>query len=258
MRLPDFSVAGYDLLLSDLQSCGYALRPVEDLSEPGQERAVFLRHDIDLHIPGIEQIAQAELQHDAVATYYIPLTLHFNPFYPENRAVLRKLVCQGHRIGLHYDLQTYPWDENEAWERLDREVGVLSDLVEAEVRSICMHFPWEGRDDIFRHTERYVHPHSPRYADEVTYVSDSCRAWRDDTLLRCFSEAPPARLLLNTHPELWLGEAGASREEFALGTLLENTIRQHRAYVVDHMVPAWEVHPAPRLHDERERQGLAT
>lgn len=254
MPLPDFCIADYGRLLSDFRAAGYALRPVEDLPTCQPEQTVFLRHDIDLHIPGVERIAEVERENGASATYYVPLTLHFNPFYSENRRTLQKLIADGHRIGLHYDLQTYPHDESAAWDHLNREVETLSNLVEAEVTSICMHFPWEGREDLFRHTDRYVHPHSPRYAESVVYVSDSCRAWRDETLLRCFSEDPPKLLLLNTHPELWLGEAGVSRYEFARGTLLENTVRQHRAYVVDHMVPAWEVHPAPELHDRRERQ----
>jgi len=252
MRLPDFCISDYDRLLSDLKDAGYSLRPVEDLASPQSGRVAFLRHDIDLHIPGVEKIAAVEARHGVSATYYVPLTLHFNPCYPENRMVLRRLVSDGHRIGLHYDLQTYPTDQSEAWEQLDREAQALSALVSADVRSICMHFPWEGREDLFVDTNRYVHPHNPRYALDMVYVSDSCRAWRDETLLGCFTDEAPRRLLLNTHPELWLGEAGTARDEFAYGTLLENTVRQHHSYVVDHMLPAWDAHPAPKLHDQRE------
>ena len=254
--LPHFSLDDYAALLDDLASAGYAFAPVEGMPEMPQEPTVFLRHDIDLHITEIERMAELETDRGVSATYFVPLTLHFNPFYPENRAILRSLVGAGHHIGLHYDPQTYPTEVEAAWEHLDHEVIRLSELVESPVRSICMHFPWGGRPDFFRESDRYVHPHAPRYAERVLYISDSCRAWRDESLLRCFGANPPSHVLLNTHPELWLGGAHESRDEFLNGPLLANTVSQHSRYLTDYMAPAWDVHPAPRAHDLREAGAL--
>lgn len=249
MTLPGFSVPAYRAFLEAARAAGVALAPVEEMPAwDGATRTLYLRHDIDLHIPGIERIADAEAQLGARATYFVPLALHFNPAYPPNRAVLRGLVERGHRIGYHYDLQAYPGDAAAAAEQLDAEVGQLRRIVDAPVDSICMHFPWGGREDLFRDTDRYVHPHA---FDDVIYVSDSCRAWRDENLLSILDPGGPARMLLNTHPELWLGDAGEERYEFLRGTLLANTVAQHRAYVLDYMEPAWRAHPAPRLHDAR-------
>jgi hypothetical protein len=257
MDLPDFSLVDYDRLLSGLLAAGYELNPVEELPRPREDRVAFLRHDVDVHIPGIERIAAIERRYEVSATYYVPLTLHFNPFYPENRDILRHLVSSGHRIGLHYDLRTYPPNEQAALEHLDNEVDSLSELVGSQVESICMHYPWEGHKDIFRLGNRYIHPHHPRYADQLTYVSDSCRVWRDATLLSCFGDAPPRRLLLNTHPELWLGERGVGRHQFARTTLIDNVVRQHRAYVIDQMLSAWAAHPTSELPGIRETQPSA-
>lgn len=254
MELPDFCLADYDRLLGNLLAAGYKLSPVEGLPRLDTDRVVFLRHDIDAHIPGIERMAEIESGHGASATYYVLLTSHFNPFYRENRNILQQIVSEGHRIGLHYDLQNYPRDEQAAWKHLDEEAASLGALVGARVESICMHNPWGGRGDIFRHGDRYVHPHDPRYADRLVYVSDSCRAWRDEILLRCFDEMPPRRLLLNTHPEVWLGEPGIGREEFVRGTMLENAVGQHRAYIAE-VLRGWTEHPAPKLHDQREHSG---
>jgi hypothetical protein len=238
-------------MLDELSARGYELLSVEAMPATEDRKAVYLRHDVDLHIPGIERIAAVESDLGVSATYFVPLSLHFNPAYPENRAILRGLVAAGHSIGLHYDLSTYPADESRALQHLDWEVEVLSKIVDAQVKSICMHFPWGGRDDIPRYTDRYIHPQAPRF-DAVGYISDSCRAWRDESLLACLVDAGPERVLLNTHPELWLGEAGEDRWAFLNGTLLDNTTRQHRAYITEYMGPAWEVHPAPKAHDERE------
>ncbi len=251
--MPNFCLDDYERLLSRLLEGGYSLLPVEEMPQAHLGSLVFLRHDVDLHITGIERIAEVESGLGVASTFYIPLTLHFNPAYPENRDILVKLVSKGHRIGLHYDLQTYPWDEQTAWEHLGEEAASLSALVGSDIQSICMHNPWEGREDIFREGSPYVHPHDPRYAEGVVYVSDSCRAWRDETLLLCFGAGAPRRLLLNTHPELWLGEACTGREEFARKTLLANVVRQHGSYVTEVVIPGWSEHPAPARHDERER-----
>jgi hypothetical protein len=112
-----------------------------------------------------------------------------------------------------------------------------------------MHNPGLGGVDLFLSNERYIHPH--RFAD-VLYISDSCRAWRDEGLLSLFSHEPPARLLLNTHPELWLGSARQSRAAFLHETLRTNTLSQHEAYLTEQIEPVWATHVGPALHDARE------
>ncbi len=249
MELPGFSVDAYRAFLAAVLDAGVRAEPVEAMPDwDGSTRTLYLRHDVDLHVPGIDRIAAVETELGVHATYFVPLTLHFNPAYPPNREILQGLVAAGHRIGLHYDLQTYPWGLDAAWAHLDAEVARLHEIVEAPVESICMHFPWGGREDVFQTSDRYVHPHA--FAG-VTYVSDSCRAWRDENLTTIVEPDGPARLLLNTHPELWLGEADEERYAFLRGTLHDNTVRPHAEYVLDHMESAWRVHPAPALHDAR-------
>jgi hypothetical protein len=249
--LPDFTVDAYRELLRQIRAAGYALAPVNQMPAWDGERVVYLRHDVDVHIPGIERLAAVEAELGGSATYFIPLTLHFNPAYPPNRDILRGLVAEGHEIGLHYDLQTYPWELDAAWRHLDAEVAALARLVDAPVTSICMHNPWIGREDVFARGGRYVHPHDPDRFGGIAYVSDSCRAWRDESLLELFGEPGPDRLLLNTHPELWLGADGEERFPFLENTLLRNAVAQHAAYVPDQVRHVWLQHPAPGLDDAR-------
>jgi len=244
-HLPGFSLVEYAALVGDLLRNGYVSLPVEEIAEPSDGHALYLRHDIDVHIKRIDQMARIEAELGAVATYYVPLTLQFNPFYPENAAILRELVAMGHRLGLHYELTTYPDGESAARERLDREAAWLGEITGVMPRTICMHLPSLHGEDRFCGVDGYVHPHDPRYADGLLYVSDSCRAWRDEELLRCFGENPPPRLLLNTHPELWLGMADEERESFLEGTLLENTLEQPRAFVLETLRSWFDGHPGP-------------
>jgi hypothetical protein len=242
----------YEGLIGDLLANGYVPRPVEEISDPGDGQVLYLRHDVDLHITGIDQIGRIEAQFGASATYYIPLTMPFNPLYPRNATILRELVAMGHRLGLHYDLTAYPEGELNARARLDREAAALGEISGVMPRTICLHNPSVHGEDRFRVVDGYINPHDPRYADGLLYISDSCRAWRDEELLRCFGESPPQRLLLNTHPELWLGGFDEDREMFLEGTLLENALEQPRAYL-DEVRSGWETHAAPAMERARIR-----
>lgn len=253
--LPGFSLAEYASLLQALLENGYVSQPVEDIATPDNGRILYLRHDIDIHITGIVRVGQIEADIGAVATYYVPLTSPFNPFYPENAAILRELVAMGHRIGLHYDLSTYPSEESAARERLDREVATLGEVAGVMPRTVSMHAPSLHGRDRFRRVDGYVNPHDPRYADQLLYISDSCRAWRDEDLLLCFGESPPRRLLLNTHPELWLGAVDEDRESFLRGTMLENVLEQQRRWVLEFWEPVWRAHPGPAMERARVQAG---
>lgn len=253
--LPAFSPAGYRTLLEQLQAAGFALRPVEAMANPAAPVA-YLRHDVDLHLRGIDEIARIEAGLGAGATYFVALTQPYNPALAGNRAVLTQLVALGHRIGLHYDLATYPRDHDAARAHLWQEIRSLQQLVEAPVASICMHNPWEAEPDLFAASvpDGLLHPHAPRFAS-VRYVSDSCRAWRDEALLDYLRDPEAGNLLLGTHPELWLGSAQDDRLTFLHSTLMDAATADARELLLDSVLPSWRRHPAARRHDERERVG---
>lgn len=251
--LPTFDLHSYETLLVDLANSGYVFCKVSEVRNGPSGRVVFLRHDVDAHIQGIEQMAVVEAPHGIQATYHIPLTLQFNPLYPDNQRILRQIRDLGHEIGLHYDMETYPTDPGQAREHLDWEVRILSEVVGEPIRTTCMHQPHKGQPDPFQEIADYVNPHDPRYREGLLYISDSCRAWRDESLLTCFGPNPPRRLLLNTHPELWLDGTVVDRVMYLDKVLIENGTRQHRDYFDKYVRQVWLNHPAPRLHDERER-----
>ena len=253
-HLPAFSLKSYITLLDDLAAVGYQFDRAGNIRRTDLNKIVFLRHDVDLYIPGIEEMALREAEHGLAATYYVPLTQHFNPLYPENRSILKKICKLGHEIGLHYDLETYPVSPSATREHLAWEVAILSNLVEQPVKSICMHQPHKGTQDPFLEIDDYINPNDPRYHKNLLYVSDSCRAWRDENLLSCFGSTPPQRLLLTTHPELWLDGTLVDRMQYLDKILMENGVRQPRDYFDHEVRRVWMTHPAPRLHNERERR----
>lgn len=259
MKLPAFDVDDYRRLLTELADVGFSLAPVGTLLETPVGRVTYLRHDVDFDPLSVSPIAEVEAALGARATYYVLLTQHYNPWQVENRRAIRSLVEHGHEIGLHYDMETYPRDPVAAREHLRREVDMLADLAETPVTTISMHQPSMGDPDPFLEIPPFVHPHNPKLQNDLVYVSDSCRGWRDTTLLACLAETGPRRVLLNTHPELWLDGSISDRMVY-LDLLRDRATGHYRTFVDTVVRQSWLAHPGSRLHDERESQarGAAT
>jgi hypothetical protein len=255
--MPRFGLSEYTILLRDLSTAGYrfgAIAATTTNEPPG--RVVFLRHDVDLHLRSVESLAELEARCGVSATYYVPLTLHFNPLYPENRRILHAIRDCGHAIGLHYDLGTYPTEPDAARRHLDWEADILGAIVERPIRTICLHNPHKGQPDPFRELSKYTNPDSSSFRQDCLYVSDSCRAWRDESLLRCFGDAPPRRVLLNTHPELWLDGSISDRMEYLEKVLRQSGVRQHLDYF-DYVRQVWSARDTSRLQSVRPREDTA-
>lgn len=235
--LPRFGLPEYDRLLMSLRDAGWTLSPVSALTK-GADDHVYLRHDVDFSLTDALPMARAEAALNVKATYYVLLSGPYNVLAAENRQALRELVELGHEVGLHYDLATYPTDEGGARARLAWEVGVLEELACVPVRTVRLHQPSLAGADPFR-TGPLLHPHDPAYAEGLVYASDSCRRWRDTTLLDCLGPGRPRRLLLNTHPELWLDGSVEDPIVYLETVLLGSLIRPADTYVRDVVRNLW-------------------
>lgn len=252
----NFNLSTYTWFLKKFKECGFGFQLISEMKHRNDENVVFLRHDVDLHISLVRELAQLESSMNISATYYVPLTLHFNVLFPENKKIINDLLKLGHKIGLHYDLETYPCDCYKARKHLDWEVNILSDILGQSVDTIAMHQPHKGLPDPFQCIDKYVNPHDPRYQNELIYISDSCRAWRDEMILSFFCDNPPSRLLLTTHPELWLDGKINDRMDYLNEVLIKKGTSQHKDYFNKNIREIWLSHPAPKLHDERENTNI--
>lgn len=169
------------------------------------EPFAILRHDVDYSPAAALQLAEQEALRAVSATYFVLLgTRYYNLLAPEHAHFARRLVELGHEVGLHYDVnffRSFPRDE---WPHLLRaQARMLGELAETEIASIAMHQPALNGEDPFRGDREFVNAYAPRFVESSVYVSDSCRAWRDEgwSLLR--DGAIPSRLHLLLHPINW-------------------------------------------------------
>lgn len=250
--LPRFDISDYAGILRALRDAGWAFGLVRDMATDRRSHVAFLRHDVDFHLTGIEAIAEAEAELGVQSTWYVLLSGPYNPMSGANRGTLRRLVELGHDVGLHYDLSIYPTDPQEAEARLHWAADTLATLVGQPVRTICMHQPGLGGTDPFLEVDPYVHPHHPHFQNEMLYVSDSCRAWRDSSILTALDDGAPDRLLLNTHAELWLDGSISDRLEYLERVVRHNIADQQLSYVDQEVRHLWQTHPGALQHDRRE------
>lgn len=150
----------------------------------------------------------------------------------------------GHDLGLHYDLSLYPVDSADARQRLMCEIGFLSELAGVPVETIVMHEPFRGHEDLFSSTADWINPTFYQKNDpQLMYVSDSCRAWRDDSLIRYLQgKTEKTCLLLNTHPESWLAEVDQHRITYLENTLLPKVLEPAQKYFLERVHYLWRTH----------------
>lgn len=238
--VPGFHLEGYIALLEALRDLGYTLAPVTAMPDRSQ-RCAHIRHDIDLHLEGIDRVARAEAAIGVRATYYVLLTSLYSPLSEPSIAVLRELVALGHELGLHYDLQLYPQDPIAAKQRLDLEASLLGVAVGCPVRTIVRHQPSLGGGDPFLQNSGYLNAHDPAYEPGMRYFSDSCRLWREAELRRVLTGIErPERLHLNTHPESWLDGSIQDPTRYISERVLPASIRQQQIFFNEKVAGLWQ------------------
>jgi len=142
---------------------------------------------------------------------------------------------------------------------LREEAAALAEITGAPVRTISCHYPHKGLPDPFKNSDEFVQCHDPRWTDDVLYVSESSRGWRDENLIRWMAGSTgfsQRGLQLLVHPEVWHAGHLRDRLEYlekiyyplASAEACENILRELR--------DIWLTHDGARMHDERERSAM--
>lgn len=214
MLRDSFDYATYWSLLSRI-SVTHRIVPFAALRD-GEPDGPFclLRHDVDYSPNAALRLAKQEAERGVRATYFLLAgTSYYNLLAPEHAHFARELVALGHEVGLHYDVRSFLPFPRDQWPRLLRaQATLLGELAGQPVTSMAMHQPALHGDDPFRDEDHgFLNAYDRRFIGEMTYVSDSCRAWRDHAWSMLMSGAFPPRLHLCLHPINW-GETDRDRD----------------------------------------------
>jgi hypothetical protein len=212
LDLDRFDYPAYFALLDQLASSRSPVRFVDLASKTWPARFFILRHDVDYSPSAALELARRESERGIGATYFVLMqTFYYNVLAPEWAMFPRELTALGHEVGLHYDTRALQgFDGSQAESILRSQAALLSDVAGAPVTSMVQHQPALGPEDRFRNLDGFVNAMSSRFAEQIPYVSDSCRAWRDAGF-GVLSGEPPPRLQLALHPINW-GTSDRPRE----------------------------------------------
>jgi hypothetical protein len=212
----------------------------------------ILRHDIDYSPDAALRLAEQEAERGVFATYFLLVgTRYYNLAAPEHAHVPRRLAELGHEVGLHYDVNSFRAFARGEWSRLlEAQARLLGELAGTPVASIAMHQPALNGEDPFRDERRFVNAYEPRFVRDATYVSDSCRAWRDSGWAMFASGDVPKRLHLCLHPINWSEQ---DRDRTAIFQSVHDELCGEIRRAGDDLLAKIAVHSGVLEHERRGR-----
>lgn len=189
----------YRAFLEGLLDEGYTFHGFEPLSE----KAVVVRHDIDLSATAALEMAELEADLGVETTYCFMVT---TPAYALRNRVdcLDEILELGHDIALHFDTHHY-WDDDpgtgavESAVRVERET--LARLANTTVDTVSFHMPPEWV--LGRRFGSFENTYQPRFFRDIDYISDSRQKWRGRPP---FEGGVPEQVQILVHPGLWTAE----------------------------------------------------
>ncbi|HYO78400.1 MAG TPA: hypothetical protein VE010_18215 [Thermoanaerobaculia bacterium] len=211
----------------------------------------ILRHDVDYSPRAALRMAEQEAERGIRATYFLLTgTSYYTLLAPEHAHVAKTLVALGHEVGLHYDVNTFTPFAREEWPRILRaQAALLSELAGAPVVSMAMHQPALNGDDPFRGEDHgFVNAYDDRFTREATYVSDSCRAWRNSGWSMFARGTFPPRLHLCLHPINWADE---DRDRMTIFRDVHDELASSLATMRDELLEKIACHSGVLEHDAR-------
>ena len=174
----DFTLANYKSLISVLKK-DYSFQTFEEFLKNPEEKAVVLRHDVDILPNNSLRFAEIQAKLGLKGSYYfraIPKSW--------DEKVIKDIYILGHEIGYHYEsLTTCKGDINAAITDFEKNLTALRKLV--PVNTICMHgSPRSSYDskDLWKKYNYMAYgikgePYFNIDFDKVLYLTDTGRCW---------------------------------------------------------------------------------
>jgi hypothetical protein len=220
-----------------------------DIAEP----FYLLRHDVDLSPEAALAMAVLETNLGVRASYFLFVSSALYNLHSEEYCQLpARLIEMGHEVGLHYDVVVYNRrpDIRKAYES---ERASLAALAGRPIRVVALHNPSLADGDPLRADPDVVNAYTVIDTHHLTYVSDSCGSWRDESFRVLAQHDLPPRLQILVHPFFW-SEKSADRWE-----RLERFVDRRRSATelwARQLREQWSQHEGLRQHEER-RKALA-
>ncbi len=222
----DFTLKKYKSLVASLKDAGYTFQTFEGFIQSPKEKAVVLRHDVDLKAVNSLRTAQVENQLGAKASYYFRVIPQSNQ--PE---IIKQIVALGHEIGYHYeDMGFFKGDVAKSYLHFQKQLSYFRTFY--PVKTVCMHGSpaskidnraiWDTHN--YRDLGLIGEPYFDVDFNKVFYLTDTGRCWdgerfsvrdkvdssfdlhfhsTDEIIAAAKSNSLPSQIMITTHPQRW-------------------------------------------------------
>ena len=201
----DFDLAGYRATLEAAAASGYSFVAFDQIGREGSPLSCLLRHDIDSELLGCGPMLDVERELGVQATYFLMLrSTAYNLLSVEGRAMVRRVLADGHQIGLHFMGELCEGDSREAIAgKVLREAQWLAAECNTQVRAVSFHQPTRSMLDGQIEVPGLVNTYHARQMGPYFYVSDTNMQWRYGHPADIFRSKRHPRLQLLIHPMWW-------------------------------------------------------
>ncbi len=217
----EFTYSSYQNLIRRILRRGYQIADYHNYSQV--KRPCILRHDVDMDMHKAADFAEREAAipdengQPVRSTYFVLISSDFyNPYSYDVMKCIKRIRRYGHEIGLHFDEKRYDTrnttDKEYLRECVEKEVGILSEMLGERVSVVSMHRP----SDIFLKSDisfrgRVINSYGTAFFRNFKYMSDSRMLWRENVEEIVESRRERALHIL-THP-FWYSEARESMQD---------------------------------------------
>jgi len=207
-----FTYQSYNNFLEFLVDNDYKTYTFKEWFENPTDKAVLIRHDVDLDMFAAQKLAEMEYKrHGIKATYFVMVTSPaYNLYEPNINNCLTKIQYHcNHEIGLHFDISLYSKDFFNSMNiylqnLIDYDRDVLQPMLEFQkyISALSYHNPSVIGLKMNRYplVKGYNHAHDSRIFKTDRYFADSCQELMHnpfDFVEKNYGQYP---LQMNFHP----------------------------------------------------------
>jgi hypothetical protein len=208
-RFSDFTIENYRRLLELAFENYRFILFTDELTDNFSLKYIFLRHDIEFSIHDAIRMAEIESGMGIRATYFLQIHSEFyNPLDMGNYNSIKKILENGHDLGLHFD--SHYWGINSEKE-LEEYIEIDKNIIETYFKIKIKVFSFHNTNDFVLSCENenyggLINTYSKRFKTEIGYNTDSTGYWRYERLEDRLREAKDKSLQILIHEGMWQDE----------------------------------------------------
>ena len=204
----DFSYDSYKEILNNFKNKKYKFQKFGDYKKVKKNNPnIFLRHDIDITLDKVIQIARIETEIGVHSTFFFMTNSPFyNIYSSKGHELIEELIQLGHHIGLHFHAESYKnlFLEQDINMAVKKEIKNMENIFDLKIDAVSFHRPnkllLNGSSLL---TTPFPHTYMKEFTKEIDYCSDSSGEWKFGSPLERKSFKSNQDIHLLTHPIWW-------------------------------------------------------